>query len=512
MYKLNELASFLLGAVAGVLLGLNHFRPVAAFERINTIDEFSEVLPTDWAFQALKDLVVRYSCEAGYPSVSLGGNLPMSRYEMAALLHACLGQISEETDQLKRLITEFETELAVINARVDALEAEIGVLDAQTFSTTTKLSGEVTFVVGGNQFLGSDVKAINDSRSLYGATTFNFDMRLHLETSYTGNDLLSIHLRSGNFDDTTNSFFGAGPTTLSTLEVSYLEPSANIVALEKIFYQTTIGAGFSAVLGARIEQTDLFAMWPSVYPSSTVLDWFTLSSSPTAYNNALGNGGSIWWQSKDGFTVTAAYLASYGQNGDPAEGGLATQGSLATGSVQLGYVQPSWAISAVYSRIQNGPDAIPYATNFTLNSFQQPGLTHAVGLGGYWQPIDSGWIPSVSAGWSFNTSTYNGGTSEVGLVTGSQSWSVGLQWSDVFIESNAMGLAFGQPPFATRLGNGEVPDDGNFTWEWWYAYQVTDYLVITPALFYLSRPLGADTAAGTSFSQLGILVKSTFKF
>ncbi len=89
---------------------------------------------------------------------------------------------------------------------------------------------------------------------------------------------------------------------------------------------------------------------------------------------------------------------------------------------------------------------------------------------------------------------------------------VGLQWSDVFAKGNALGMAVGQPVFATALQGGETPQDQNVIWEWWYKFQVTDAISVTPALFYLSRPLGQDTPSGQSFSQLGGLVKTTFQF
>jgi hypothetical protein len=41
---------------------------------------------------------------------------------------------------------------------------------------------------------------------------------------------------------------------------------------------------------------------------------------------------------------------------------------------------------------------------------------------------------------------------------------------------------------------------------------MSDAISITPAVFYLSRPLGQNTPAGESFSQLGALVKTTFRF
>ena len=89
---------------------------------------------------------------------------------------------------------------------------------------------------------------------------------------------------------------------------------------------------------------------------------------------------------------------------------------------------------------------------------------------------------------------------------------VGLQWSDVFAKGNQFGMAVGQPIFATALKGGDTPNDGNYVWEWWYKFQVTDNISVTPALFYLSRPLGQETPSGDSFNQLGGLIKTSFSF
>ena len=73
-------------------------------------------------------------------------------------------------------------------------------------------------------------------------------------------------------------------------------------------------------------------------------------------------------------------------------------------------------------------------------------------------------------------------------------------------------MAVGQPIFATSLYGGDSPRDGNTAWEWWYKFQLSDNIAVTPALFLLSRPLGADTKAGESFRQLGALLKTTLRF
>jgi hypothetical protein len=125
-------------------------------EQVTSITHFSDVKPTDWAYQALSTLAERYGCIAGYPNGTYRGSQAMSRSEAAALLNACLDRITETTDDVKRLSKEFEKELALLRGRVDALEAKAGQIEAMTFSTTTKLKGLATFVLGANRFTGTN--------------------------------------------------------------------------------------------------------------------------------------------------------------------------------------------------------------------------------------------------------------------------------------------------------------------------------------------------------------------
>ncbi|MEB3157990.1 MAG: carbohydrate porin, partial [Synechococcus sp.] len=122
------------------------------------------------------------------------------------------------------------------------------------------------------------------------------------------------------------------------------------------------------------------------------------------------------------------------------------------------------------------------------------------------------------AGWALNS--VSGDNIATGTVTETQSWFTGLKWEDAFMKGNALGFAFGQPQFATALKGGDTPFDGNYAFEAYYNFQVTDNIAITPALFYLSRPLGQNTQNLVSngehydgnFSVFGALVQTTFKF
>ena len=150
---LGLLAPMAAGATEVNVAGISDYAPVSAdavaVDQVTSITQFSDVYPTDWAYQALSNLIERYGCVAGYPNGTYRGNRAMTRFEAAALLNACLDRVTEVTDELKRLMKEFEKELAIVKGRVDGLEARVGELEATQFSTTTKLKGKIDFVVGG---------------------------------------------------------------------------------------------------------------------------------------------------------------------------------------------------------------------------------------------------------------------------------------------------------------------------------------------------------------------------
>ena len=347
----------------------------------------------------------------------------MTRFEAAALLNACLDRITEVTDELRRLLKEFETELAIIKGRVDGLEARVGELEATQFSTTTKLNGLATFVVGANRFKGSASQLRSDSNGEFGGTVFNYDLQLALETSFTGKDQLTTVLRSGNFDGDDNVFGSGGPSGLATLDTAFQEgDQPNQLVIDKLFYSFPIGESLTITAGPYVGQEDMLAIWPSVYPSDPILEVLTLNGAPGAYNKNLGAGAGISWSDSSGFSASVNYVAANGAASDTRDGGFATDNAAGTGTVQLGWEGEGWNVAAIYSQIQNGHDLIAYATPFTQESLSPRGVTHAFGLGGSWAPEESGWVPSLSVGWGFNSSD----TDSSGEVSSSQSWTVGL--------------------------------------------------------------------------------------
>jgi hypothetical protein len=326
------------------------------------------------------------------------------------------------------------------------------------------------------------------------------------------------------------------------LETAFEEPSgANSVAVNRLWYQFPIGDSFTATVGGLVRQDDMLAVWPSAYPADTVLDFFTYAGSPATYNLGLGQGGGLSWKSND-FSVSANYLSTNGNLSSASQGidgqscansgGIATDCAGSNGTVQIAYAPENWGLAAAYNYTSKnagtlyGGNGTPLATAFTSN-----GNNSSVGLSAWWSPEEAGWIPSISAGWGYNSVT-NGDKDLILRTATTQSWYVGLQWADAFMKGNTLGMAVGQPTFVTAVDyrnnfeeRNDFVADGNYAWEWWYQFQVTDNISVTPAIYYLSRPYGDLTNGQSSafgggrennkdnqFNNFGGLLKTTFKF
>ena len=513
LFKQLLVAPAALGLLAPVAataaeLNLDGVNKYASEEQVTSISQFSDVKPTDWAYQALSNLIERYGCVAGYPDGTYKGAKAMTRFEAAALLNACLDRVTEVTDELKKLMAEFEKELAILKGRVDGLEAKVGELEANQFSTTTKLKGLATFTIGGasNGVVGGYVNTVDPAQNIepFGVQAeqiaFNYDVRLIFDTSFTGKDLLRTTLRAGNFG---NSVFGASGS--APLEVSFQEEGGtDMVAINRLFYQFPIGENFTGTVGARVRQDDMLAMWPSVYPADSILDRFTYAGANSAYNLNFGAGVGLWYE-KDGFSISANYVSneysagssSYfeGPLGNSVGGGV---GDGSTTTVQVGYAAKSWGAAFAY----NYTEAASSFGSVNFNTGQLFGYevsgTNNYGFSAYWQPEQSGWLPSISAG--FGASQFNGSNSS----DDAWSWMVGLQWADAIIKGNAFGI-----------GLGETNTEANqFGFEIWYKFQVTDNISVTPAIFWIENG-GADNINFENVSaqdSFGAVLKTTFKF
>ncbi len=503
--KLKQLmlAPVALGMVAPVAanaadLNMAAVNQYSTSEQVTSVTQFSDVKPTDWAYQALSNLVERYGCVAGYPNGTFAGGKALTRYEAAALLNACLDRVSETTDELKRLLAEFQSELAVLRGRVDGLETKVGQLEAQQFSTTTKLRGETNFILGGVPgALLQPTKAYPNGQNV-GNTTFNYDLRLNFDTSFTGKDLLRARLRSGNFS---SQPFGSSSSVLKLdkAETSQGTGTSSNVWLDRLYYQIPVGQSVTLTAGALVRNTEM--SWiPTAYRSE-ILDFFTTAGAPGVYNKAVGAGFGVQYVQKGSSGIVAG-LNYVAQNGDNSETGVFNeQGALNT-LAQIGYRAPQWGVAFGYRYGTQGTRVRTYngllGSNGTLTAGQG---SNGYAFNAYWQPKQSGIVPSVSGSYGWN---YVSGAPipNANGATNSQTWFAGLQWSDVFAKGNSAGVAYGQPGNAAGLSSKAS------LLEIFYKYRVSDNISVTPAIIYVAN----DQAFKNASSNWGGVIQTKFTF
>ena len=492
-FKQLMLAPVAFGMIAPVAqaadINLAAVNQYASAEQITSVAQFSDVKPTDWAYQALSNLVNRYGCVAGYPNGTFAGGKAMTRFEAAALLNACLDRVTETTDELKKLLAEFDAELTVLTARVDGLESKVGKLQAQQFSTTTKLKGEASMVLGGVPGLKTTAGAES------GNTAFNYDLRINFDTSFSGKDLLRTRLRSGNFS---SQPFGSSSSILKLdkAETSQGTGTSSNVWLDRLYYTFPVGKNVKLTAGALVRNTEM--SWIASAYKSDILDFFQLGGTSGVYNKATGAGvGAQYTQpGTQGLVANLNYVAENGA--DSSTGVFDSSGKLNL-LAQVGYRAPQYGIAVGYrygtegSRVRNynalggGSGALTYGQD-----------SSSVAFNAYWQPKTSGIVPSITFGYGYNGVT---GAGKATGATNSQSWMTGLQWSDVFAKGNAAGVAVGQP------SNSENANKATML-EVFYKYQVSDNISVTPAVFYVSDNQGALNAS----SNWGGVIQTTFKF
>merc|ERR1712134_33285 len=105
-------------------------------------NNYLNVQPGDWAHQSIKDLVNSRGCSVDVSDKSL------TRFEAAAIVNSCLGNVAEVSNVERNLIDEFSSEIALLRGRIDGIEARMNEFEAGTFSSTTTLDGKAVFVAG----------------------------------------------------------------------------------------------------------------------------------------------------------------------------------------------------------------------------------------------------------------------------------------------------------------------------------------------------------------------------
>ncbi|MBD2452654.1 iron uptake porin [Nostoc sp. FACHB-87] len=470
--------------------------PQKELAQLTSVSQLSDILPTDWAFQALQSLVERYACIAGYSNGSYLGNSAMSRYEFAAALNTCLAKIQEiittakdssitkvDLDLIQKLQAEFSAELSIIRNRVETLESHTSNLAANQFATTTKLEAEV--IIGAAGVFGETVADkddhLNNNLDLNTNLTLAQRVRLNFLTSFTGKDELNIRLESGNIPEFDENITGTGMTRLG-----FDEDTNNNIGLDEVYYAFPIGDRIKTTIAiTEMELNDIAnPINPLASSDSGAVSRFG------RYNPIVrgidGTGLGINYQINNNTNFGFAYLTNNAAL--PTEkNGLFNGNFAALGNVTY---QPTHNLGIAFTYIHTyyagggASDVNLTGSTGSLTARSPFGnvstTANSFGLETSWR-INPKFIVSGWVGYTQAESPVTNDNAEV------LNYAISLAFPDLGSEGNLAGLVVGMPPKV--INSSLLADhDTSLHIEGFYRFQVTENISITPGIFLITNP------------------------
>jgi hypothetical protein len=520
--------------------------------QVTNVQQLRDVSPTDWAYEALRSLVDRYGCIAGYPNQTYRGSQPLTRYEFAAGLNACLNQIerliaaqgsvsAEDLDTITRLSQEFEAELATIGGRVDELESRTAILEDNQFSTTTKFNGNLflnlTGATASDDVLAETVSLdapFNLRRAGRDANnnpivsniaedpeiTFSYYTWLNFDSSFTGADNLTVQLVAGNGNSPANNYVSAGlyntfgtPFTDQTGTAS----GTNTVEVREISYDFPIGEKLRVAVGPRIN-------WYRYFDNNAYTFFLTGAGSYNSSGGTLvnpvdrGSGAIVTYDFNDLLTFKIGYLgenteflpsAFFNTSSDPNKGLFSATQSL---TAELDFAIADRAnIRLLYTRATVDNNQPLFDANGNITGFGVGGATgepiYGVADDGFGGTIGDAPSDTFALNVDFKIldklgifGRYNYGSTSIrprnpNLENGevnAQAFQAGVAFPDLGKEG-ALGTVSFVVPFDVLdgeeyLASGLGDGGTQFDLEATYNFPVNDNLSILPAFYYINSP------------------------
>ena len=175
-----------LAAVAALTAGVSAY----------AANPFSDVTPSDWAYQAVVDLSEQGVVE-GYPDGTFKGERNITRYEMAQIIARMLAKEdqlnAEQRATLDKLAGEYADELANLGVRVSNLEKKVGNI-YWSGDARMRYQNKATDDDSWNGRMRINVKGqVNDSTYVQGRLTSNMDFKKTEDTSVVFDQLYVNH-------------------------------------------------------------------------------------------------------------------------------------------------------------------------------------------------------------------------------------------------------------------------------------------------------------------------------
>ncbi|MBD2726247.1 carbohydrate porin [Nostoc sp. FACHB-892] len=469
---------------------------------VTSVSELSDVQPTDWAFQALQSLVERYGCIVGYPDSTYRGNRALTRYEFAAGLNACLGQIreliasstaelssKEDLATLERLTKQFRAELVSLRGKIDNLEVRTAKVEAEQFSTTTKLVGNAVFVVAdtfGNRANNTPADDSSDNTN----TFFSYRSQLSLQTSFTGRDQLVTSLQAMNIPNlaaTTGTHM-----TRFTLDAGKFEDDE--VYISALYYTFPVGDKATVWIGTRTLNFPVYVPTLNPINGSALQGGFSRfgAFNPTVYRPGFdGAGAAVAYKFSNQLQLHAAYIADDTQ-ANTADSGLFDSSFAAI--AQLTFTPSNqFNLGLTYTRKYFTANSGLNLTGGTGSAFaRNPFLQNATTSDNYGLQFNWRVNPRFHVGGWFGYTLANqegDGNSNATIINSA----LNLSFPDLFKEGNVGGITLGIPPKVTSnnfqvAGQNREDPDTSLHIETFYRFRVNDNISITPIFYLITKP------------------------
>ncbi len=489
--------------------------------QVTSVSQLSDVEPTAWAFQALQSLVERYGCIAGYPDGTFKGNRALTRFEFAAGVNACLERINELIDastkdlvtredlaKLQRLMEEFAAELATLRGQVTALEARTGELEANQFSTTTKLRGEAVFWFGdgeGNRASENVVGQFADDSDDPTKAYLGYRARLNFDTSFTGQDLLRTRLQAQSMP--VLSDFDLFNTLMARTGIDGY--SGNVI-LDNLTYRFPFSQGKGLVwIGAKGLALDDIqdVLTPFGDDASGALSRFGRFN-PTTFQGPSGTGVGVEYAFSHTFKANVGYMADDVYASDASQGRGLFNGNY-TAMAQLVFAPNSnLAVSLDYNHRYFSNDNVYVSGGTGSWGANKPFGENATGTDNLGFQMNWRIARSFSLGGWFGATwadQKSGGNDSATIIN----WAAVLGFPDLLREGDTAGLIVGMPPKVTSHDiSGLEDEDTSIHVEGFYRFPFSEYVAITPGFYVVTNP---DHNSDNDTIFVGTL-RTTFRF
>ena len=326
-------------------------------------------------------------------------------------------------------------------------------VNADTFSSTTTLSGEAVFAVG--SYDADAANATNEELHMQYAYTLNLD------SSFSGSDNLHVGIEAGNT---------AATDPFSVLDSAVIRAAGEEADLRvsSLYYSFPVG-DIAITAGPILEADDLIGVTTSSYSEGLVA-----SSLPFSSHDFVGAGVGASYAPDNGFSASASILSI-----DAADSsrGISTDSSDDIATLAVGFNSDSGFGGGIVYTSADGENTIT-ATG--------PAEQTTFGGGVYYTPEDMPLGVSVS----FDSREVEATSVETTSFLVGVDYEVGPGTAHVAYQT-------------TDVDGSDVLDQDTF--EVGYSYNVNDNVTVTPAFF-------SQGTTTNDENDTGMVVETTFSF